>query len=145
MPASPPSPITKFRVSFIFPSMAGRPARILVLPVRRDNYAPRIRPGKPVCQQGRFRRSRWPSRGRSAGLYSHAQGGKVGTPFPVDRATYDRNITVLTDAVRKARLGENDRVRGITTAVEAGTVLNQAAVAPGQSIKCSMLAWGCRI
>ena len=33
--------------------------------------------------------------------YSHAHGGKDGTPFPVDRDTYDRNIMVLTDAVRK--------------------------------------------
>jgi len=41
--------------------------------------------------------------------YSHAHGGKDGTPFPVDRATYDRNIAVLTDAVRKARLGESDK------------------------------------
>jgi hypothetical protein len=42
--------------------------------------------------------------------YSHAHGGKDGTPFPVDRETYDRNIAVLTDAVRKARLGENDKL-----------------------------------
>jgi hypothetical protein len=41
--------------------------------------------------------------------YSFAHGGKDGTPFPVDRATYDRNIAILTDAVRKARLGENDK------------------------------------
>jgi uncharacterized protein len=41
--------------------------------------------------------------------YSYAHGGKDGTPFPVDRATYDRNIAILTDAVRKARLGENDK------------------------------------
>ncbi len=27
----------------------------------------------------------------------------------MDRETYDRNIAVLTDAVRKARLGENDK------------------------------------
>ncbi len=45
--------------------------------------------------------------------YSHAHGGKDGTPFPVDRATYDRNITVLTDAVRKARLGENDKFEAL--------------------------------
>ena len=42
--------------------------------------------------------------------YSHAHGGKDGTPFPVDRDTYDRNIVVLTDAVRKARLGQNDKL-----------------------------------
>ena len=35
--------------------------------------------------------------------YSYAHGGKDGTPFPVDRANYDQNIAVLTDAVRKAR------------------------------------------
>ena len=42
--------------------------------------------------------------------YSHAHGGKDGTPFPVDRDTYDRNIAVLTDAVRNARLGQNDKL-----------------------------------
>jgi hypothetical protein len=41
--------------------------------------------------------------------YSYAHGGKDGIPFPVDRETYDRNIAVLTGAVRKARLGENDK------------------------------------
>jgi hypothetical protein len=41
--------------------------------------------------------------------YSYAHGGKDGTPFPVNREIYDRNIAVLTDAVRKARLGENDK------------------------------------
>lgn len=41
--------------------------------------------------------------------YSYAHGGKDGTPFPVDRATYDRNIAVLTDAVRQARLGLTEK------------------------------------
>jgi len=41
--------------------------------------------------------------------YSYTHGGKDGTPFPVDRAAYDRNIAVLTDAVRKARIGETDK------------------------------------
>ncbi len=41
--------------------------------------------------------------------YSFIHGGKDGHPFPVDRATYDRNITVLTEAVRKARLGETEK------------------------------------
>jgi uncharacterized protein len=31
----------------------------------------------------------------------------------VDRDTYDRNIAVLTDAVRKARLGENDKFEAL--------------------------------
>ncbi len=42
--------------------------------------------------------------------YSYAHGGKDCTPFPVDRETYDRSIDVLTQAVRKARLGEHDRL-----------------------------------
>ncbi len=41
--------------------------------------------------------------------YSYAHGGKDRTPFPVDRDTYDRDIVVLTDAVRRARLGENEK------------------------------------
>jgi hypothetical protein len=41
--------------------------------------------------------------------YSYAHGGKDGTPHPVDRATYDTSIEVLTDAVRKARVGETEK------------------------------------
>jgi uncharacterized protein len=42
--------------------------------------------------------------------YAYAHGGKDGTPFPVDRETYDRNIAILTDAVRKARIGQNEKM-----------------------------------
>jgi hypothetical protein len=45
--------------------------------------------------------------------YSYAHGGKDGTPFPVDRDAYDRNVVVLTDAVRKARLGQNDKFEAL--------------------------------
>ena len=45
--------------------------------------------------------------------YAYAHGGKDGTPFPVDRETYDRSIDVLTTAVRKARLGANERVAAL--------------------------------
>jgi hypothetical protein len=50
--------------------------------------------------------------------YSYAHGGKDGTPYPVDRATYDRNIGVLTDAVRRARLGENDKFNALRRLAE---------------------------
>jgi hypothetical protein len=46
---------------------------------------------------------------RSWADYSYAHGGKDGTPHPVDRPTYDMSIAVLTDAVRKARVGETDK------------------------------------
>jgi len=42
--------------------------------------------------------------------YSYTHGGKDGTPFPVNRELYDRNIAILTDAVRKARIGEPEKV-----------------------------------
>jgi hypothetical protein len=41
--------------------------------------------------------------------YSYAHGGKDGTPHPVDRKTYDTSIAVLTESVRKARVGETDK------------------------------------
>jgi hypothetical protein len=41
--------------------------------------------------------------------YSYAHGGKDGHPHPVDRQTYDKSIEVLTEAVRKARVGETEK------------------------------------
>jgi hypothetical protein len=48
-------------------------------------------------------------RDRNWADYSYAHGGKDGTPHPVDRATYDTSINVLTDAVRKARVGNVEK------------------------------------
>jgi hypothetical protein len=45
--------------------------------------------------------------------YAYAHGGKDGTPFPVDRTTYDRNIGILIEAVRKARIGDNDKMNAL--------------------------------
>jgi hypothetical protein len=50
--------------------------------------------------------------------YAYAHGGKDGTPFPVDRETYDRNISVLTDAVRRSRLGQNDKFKALRRLAE---------------------------
>lgn len=50
--------------------------------------------------------------------YSYAHGGKDGTPFPVDRSTYDQNIAILTDAVRQARLGQNDKFHALRRLAE---------------------------
>ena len=54
-----------------------------------------------------------PADGRRWADYSFAHGGKDGTPFPVDRETYDRNIDVLTQAVQRARLGENEKFEAL--------------------------------
>jgi hypothetical protein len=39
--------------------------------------------------------------------YAYAHGGKDGTPIPVDRRTYDQSLAELTDAVRRARVGDS--------------------------------------
>ena len=45
--------------------------------------------------------------------YAFAHGGKDGTPFPVNRQGYDRNIHILTEAVRRAKLGENEQFNAL--------------------------------
>jgi len=45
--------------------------------------------------------------------YSYAHGGKDGHPFPVDRDTYDRNIATLTEAIRKAKMGEPEKMEAL--------------------------------
>jgi len=52
--------------------------------------------------------------------YSCAHGGKDGTPFPVDRETYDGNIVVLTDSVRRAKLGQNDKMDALRRLAKLG-------------------------
>ena len=43
--------------------------------------------------------------------YSFAHGGKDGTPFPVDRTTYDKTIEVMHDALNGAHIERAEKVR----------------------------------
>jgi hypothetical protein len=43
--------------------------------------------------------------------YSFAHGGKDGTPYPVDRATYDKTIEVMRNALNGARVDRSEKVR----------------------------------
>ncbi len=45
--------------------------------------------------------------------YSFAHGGKDGTPFPVDKKTYDKSIDILKLAVEKAKIGDRDKIQAI--------------------------------
>jgi hypothetical protein len=45
--------------------------------------------------------------------YSFAHGGKDGTPYPVDRKTYDRTIEVMKKAIQSARLGNTDKIKAV--------------------------------
>lgn len=50
---------------------------------------------------------------RDPARFSFAHGGKDGTPFPVDRKTYDRTIEAMKRAIQSARLGNTDKVKAI--------------------------------
>jgi hypothetical protein len=50
---------------------------------------------------------------RDPATYSFAHGGKDGTPFPVDRETYDRSIDVLREAVNRAKLADREKLEAI--------------------------------
>jgi len=45
--------------------------------------------------------------------YSFAHGGKDGTPYPIDRDTYDRTISTMVDAVRHSRIDGYEKDRAI--------------------------------
>jgi hypothetical protein len=45
--------------------------------------------------------------------YSFAHGGKDGYPYPVDRANYDRSIYTLEQALRRARLGDREKLAAL--------------------------------
>jgi uncharacterized protein len=48
---------------------------------------------------------------RDPARYSFAHGGKDGTPFPVDRATYDKTIEVMHGALNAAKIDRGEKVR----------------------------------
>jgi hypothetical protein len=45
--------------------------------------------------------------------YSFAHGGKDGTPYPVDRQTYDKTINTLAEAVRRSRISPYEKDRAV--------------------------------
>ena len=50
---------------------------------------------------------------RDPARYSFAHGGKDGFPYPVDRVTYNESISFLEAAIKKAKIGEKDRLRAL--------------------------------
>jgi hypothetical protein len=47
---------------------------------------------------------------RDPARYSFAHGGKDGFPFPVDKKTYNKSIAFLETAIKRAQIGETDRM-----------------------------------
>ncbi|RMG54180.1 MAG: DUF763 domain-containing protein [Gammaproteobacteria bacterium] len=54
-----------------------------------------------------------PASTRDPARFSFAHGGKDGTPYPVDRQTYEQTIVVLHDAVRRAGVPDRERVAAL--------------------------------
>jgi hypothetical protein len=51
-----------------------------------------------------------PASMRDPARFAFAHGGKDGTPFPVDRATYDRTIDTLHRAMAQAKVDRSEKV-----------------------------------
>jgi hypothetical protein len=51
-----------------------------------------------------------PAAMRDPARFSFAHGGKDGTPFPVDRITYDRTIEILGKAINRAAIDRSEKV-----------------------------------
>src|SRR3954467_3967180 len=52
-----------------------------------------------------------PASTRDPARYAFAHGGKDGTPFPVDRRTYDRTVEVLGNALNASHVDRSERVK----------------------------------
>jgi hypothetical protein len=50
---------------------------------------------------------------RDPARFAFAHGGKDGTPYPVDRATYDGTIEILRNALARARIDRSERIRAL--------------------------------
>jgi uncharacterized protein len=54
-----------------------------------------------------------PSRFKDPARFSFAHGGKDGHPFPVPVNIYDETIKTLNDAIKKAKIGNTDKIQAI--------------------------------
>jgi hypothetical protein len=50
---------------------------------------------------------------RDPARFAFAHGGKDGTPYPVDRPTYEQTISVLHDALVQAKLDRTDKIKAL--------------------------------
>jgi uncharacterized protein len=52
-----------------------------------------------------------PAAMRDPARFSFAHGGKDGTPFPVDRLTYDKTIEILNKAINRSAIDRSEKVK----------------------------------
>ena len=54
-------------------------------------------------------------------LYSFAHGGKDGYPYPVDRKTYDETVEFMSSALKRAKIGDRERLQALKRLPEWGS------------------------
>ena len=52
-----------------------------------------------------------PATMRDPARFAFAHGGKDGTPFPVDKLTYDKTIEILNKAINRAAIDRSEKVK----------------------------------
>ena len=52
-----------------------------------------------------------PAAMRDPARFSFAHGGKDGTPFPVDKPTYDKTIEILNKAINRSAIDRSEKVK----------------------------------
>ena len=62
-----------------------------------------------TCPGACLRADLWDT--RDPARFAFAHGGKDGTPFPVDRMTYERTITILHQALNRAKVERSEKVQ----------------------------------
>jgi len=72
--------------------------------------APRV--GRALSRISELIYARPPSY-RDPARFSFAHGGKDGTPFPVDRKTYDKTIEIMKNAIQSAGIGNTEKIETI--------------------------------
>jgi uncharacterized protein len=69
---------------------------------------------------------------RDPARFSFAHGGKDGHPYPVDRAVYERTISVLHDTLDRSRIDHSEKVAALKRLAEfAGEPDGRAGSGPG--------------
>jgi hypothetical protein len=66
-----------------------------------------------------------PARFSDPARFSFAHGGKDGHPFPVPTKVYDNTISVLKDAIHKAKLGQSDKAIAIKNLHNAAKLIEK--------------------
>ncbi len=75
-----------------------------------------------------------PCRFSDPARFSLAHGGKDRHPYPVPLKVYDETIRVMTDAVAKARLGEDERLSALKRLDAQARALERTAGGPGLDV-----------